>query len=249
VAEIARLGADGLNAAVPAVIYLAAVRRVTRAGGVWPARRTVVFIGALLVAAAAAGGEVDAAARRSLAWHMGQQMTLLVLVPPALLAGRPVTLVRRALGRGVAWVPGPAAAWCVFVGIQWVVHVPAVLELGLRQPAVAALLHWSLVAAGTLFFAQVLDRREPGGMHPVTQALYLVAAMPTTDAIALWLMFDPHVVYGHYAGAGALDEQRLAGAIMFAAGGVLLALAAWVVGRWLRSSASPARIRRPRAAA
>ena len=231
-AAVAMLGVEALNAIVPAAIYLLGVGRVEREGGAWPRRRTAAFLASLAGAAAATSGVADSAARGSLAWHMAQQMTLLVAVPPVLLAGRPGTLLRRALGRDLPRAPGPAAAWCLFVGLQWILHAPPVLAAA-RAPALAALMHWALVLAGVLFFAHVFPGDRAGRLHPAARAAYLLSAMPTTDAIALWLVFDPHVVYAGYGGPGALTNQRLAGMIMFAAGTALLVAAGIVAGRWL----------------
>src|SRR6478752_790690 len=183
-APIATAALDSLNAVVPAAIYLAVVRRVRRSGGAWPAQRTVLFLAGVTLAALATSSAADAAARRSLTWHMTVQMALLLLVAPAVVAGHPLALLRRIAGRRIPRPPGPAAF---------------------------AFMHWLLIVAGVAFFAQVGSAR----LHPLALALYIASAMPTTDAIALWLLLDPRVVYAHYAGSGGLADQQAAGAIMF----------------------------------
>lgn len=228
-AFVARIALDSLNAVVPAAIYLAALRRLRQGGGTWPAWRTAAFLAAVALAAVATSSLADGAARRSLAWHMTEQMALLLVVAPGVVAGHPLELIRLAGGPGLARRPGPALAWVVFVGAQWLVHVPALLAFALRHSAAYALMHWLLVLAGVMFFAQTGSRR----LHPLALALYFAAAMPTTDAIGLWLLLDPHVVYPQYAGTGALADQQAAGAIMFGAGNILLIAAAWIAGRYL----------------
>ena len=222
---VPRLALDSLNAVIPAAVYVAAVRRLRRTGGEWPASRAVAFLAAVVLLALATSSIADGAARRSLAWHMTEQMTLLLVVAPGVIAGHPIQLIRRAGGPALAHPPGPALAWVVFVGVQWLVHVPALLAFALRHSAAYALIHWLLVIAGVMFFAQTGSTR----LHPLALALYVVSAMPTTDAIALWLLLDPHVVYPHYA----LADQQVAGAIMFGAGNILLIAAAWIAGRYL----------------
>jgi putative membrane protein len=234
VADAGLLALDSLNAILPAAVYLALVRRVRRQGGAWPAARTAAFVGAVVVLAVATSSVADEASRRSLAWHMTGQMAILLLVPPAIVAGRPLRLVGQALGRRVSLTPSPAVAWVAFVGIQWAVHIPAVFGFALREPVAYGLMHWLLLAAGLAFFAEA----GAGRLHPLALALYVAAAMPTTDAIGLWLMLDPRVVYPHYAGPGALGDQQAAGAIMFGAGNVLLVAAAWIAGRYLYEGAS-----------
>jgi cytochrome c oxidase assembly factor CtaG len=240
VTDAARIALDSLNAVVPAAAYLLLVGRVRRAGGAWPAARTAVFVAAFVVAAVATSSAADDAARRSLAWHMTGQMALLLLVPPGIVAGRPIELAGRALGRRPLRTPPAAIAWIAFVGIQWLVHVPPVFAFALREPAAWGAMDWLLVLAGIAFFAQA----GAGRMHPLALALYVAAAMPTTDAIGLWLLLDPRVIYPHYAGPGALADQQAAGAIMFGAGNVLLLAAAWIAGRYLWEGVS-----RPPAAA
>ncbi len=228
-ADAGSLALDSLNAVVPAAVYLAMARRVRRGGGEWSAARTAAFVAAFVLAAIATSSATDDVARRSLAWHMTGQMALLLVVAPGIVAGRPLVLAGRALGRRIALTPPPAVAWLAFVGIQWVVHVPALFALEVRGPAVYGAVHWLLVVAGVAFFAQA----GSGRMQPLALALYIAAAMPSTDAIGLWLLLDPHVVYSHYTGPGALTDQQAAGAVMFGAGNVLLLAAAWIAGRYL----------------
>jgi cytochrome c oxidase assembly factor CtaG len=236
VADTVRIALDSLNAVMPAAAYVALVRRVRRNGGEWRAARTAAFVAAFVLAAVATSSVADDAARRSLAWHMTGQMALLLVVPPAIVAGRPLVLAGRALGRrSPPLVPPPAVAWIAFVGIQWLVHVPPVFAFALREPAAYAAMHLLLVLAGVAFFAQA----GSGRLHPLALALYVAAAMPTTDAIGLWLLLDPHVIYPHYAGPGALGDQQAAGAIMFGAGNVLLLAAAWIAGRYLWEGFTP----------
>ena len=223
---------DVAGALLLGAAYLTAMRHV-RARERWPAARAVAFGVALGLAAVATSPAVDAHARSSAAWHMGQQMMLLVLVAPALVAGRPLLLARRATGRRPGRAPGPVAAWLAFVGIQWMLHIPPVLDGIVRRPFWEGMMHIALVAAGAMFFAQVIG----GGLgrlgNPLLAGIYVASAMPTTDAIALWLMLDPHVIYPAFTGPGALAAQRLAGAIMFGAGNLLLVAAGVVAGRYL----------------
>jgi putative membrane protein len=226
---------ETLDLLLPAAAYLIGVQRLRRAGGHWPAWRSAAFAAALISAVMATSGWADGRAQESLAWHMGQQMTLLLLVAPALVASRPVALFHAATGfAGGCRLPNPALSWLAFVAIQWLVHIPAVLDRLLRDPALNGLAHWAFVAAGAAFFVQAAPWAG-SRLPPLLLALYLASAMPTTDGIALWLMLDPHVIYPVFAGPGALADQRLAGVIMFAGGNVIMLAGLWVAGRWLWS--------------
>jgi cytochrome c oxidase assembly factor CtaG len=222
-----------LNAAVPGAAYVAGVEHVRRTGRVWPARRTVALVAALLVLGAATSSAADGLVQASLAWHMTQQMALLFLVPLCLVAARPDELARPR-SRWVPTAAALAAAWVLVAALQWIVHVPAVLDALARRPSALAAVHWALVAAGVAFFGCAGRAR----FHPLVVGLYVVSIMAGTDAIGLWLLFDPHVVYDHYAGSGALADQHRAGAVMFAAGMVPLLAGAGIAYRWLSPAES-----------
>jgi cytochrome c oxidase assembly factor CtaG len=225
-----------LNAAVPGAAYVAGIEHARRDGRTWPARRTAAFLAALVVLGAATSGPADGRAQAALAWHMAQQMTLLFVVPLGLVAGRPDRLA----GLGRRWAPPAAAlatAWLAAAGVQWVVHVPPVLDWLARRPAALAAVHWALVVAGAAFFGCAFAALASGRLHPLAAGLYLAGIMAGTDAIGLWLIFDPHVAYGHYAGAGALADQHRAGGVMFAAGMVPLLAGAGIALRWLSRAA------------
>jgi cytochrome c oxidase assembly factor CtaG len=229
--------ASVLNAVVPGAAYVAGVEHIRRAGRAWPARRTAALLAALLVLGAATSGAADARAQASLAWHMTQQMALLFVVPLGIVAARPDELA----GRRSRWAPSAAAlgaAWLAVAVVQWLVHAPAVLDALARRPAALAAVHWALVAAGVGFFGCALAAVASRRFHPLAVVLYVVSVMAATDAIGLWLLFDPHVVYDRYAGAGALADQERAGAVMFAAGMVPLLVGAGIALRWLSPDAA-----------
>jgi cytochrome c oxidase assembly factor CtaG len=237
VAATAALGGVGfLNGVAIGAAYVAGAAVHRRRAGAWPARRTGMFLAAVLVLSVATSGAADAHARDALAWHMVQQMTLLFAVPLGLLAGRPDVLLRRVAGwdlRPAAGLPALGGAWAFFVGIQWFVHIPAVLDIAVRYEAAWAALHWAQVASGVVFFANAFAVALSGQRHPFVIGLYLVGVMPATDVIGLWLLFDPNVIYQHYAGPGALVDQRRAGAVMFTGGMIPLFCTAWMAYRYL----------------
>ena len=107
-------------------------------------------------------------------------------------------------------------------------HLPAVFAFALRHPAAYALMRWLLVVAGVVFFAQMGSARLP----PLVLALYVASAMPTTDAIGLWLLLDPRVVFP-LRGERRLTEQRWRAPSCSPPGNILLVIAAWSAGRYL----------------
>jgi len=227
-----------LNVALPGAAYVAGAERLRRSGAGWPARRTAAFLAGVVVLAAATSAAADDRARAALAWHMAQQMTLLFVVPLSLIAGRPDALVRRR----VSWTPSAfalGAAWLAAAGVQWVAHIPAVLDALNRRPVALGAVHWALVGAGVAFFGCALAALQSGRFHPLAVALYVVSIMAGTDAIGLWLIFDPRAVYDGFTVA----DQHRAGAVMFAAGMVPLLVGAGVAYRLLASAGRPAAAR------
>ena len=227
-----------LNVALPGAAYVAGAERLRRSGAGWPARRTAAFLAGVVVLAVATSAAADDRARAALAWHMAQQMTLLFVVPLGLIAGRPDALVRRR----VRWTPSAfalGAAWLAAAGVQWVAHIPAVLDALNRRPVALGAVHWALVAAGVAFFGCALAALQSGRFHPLAVALYVVSIMAGTDASGLWLMFDPRAVYDGFTVA----DQHRAGAVMFAAGMVPLLVGAGIAYRWLASTGRPAAAR------
>ena len=227
-----------LNVALPGAAYFAGAERLRRSGAGWPARRTAAFLAGVVVLAVATSAAADDRARAALAWHMAQQMTLLFVVPLGLIAGRPDALMRRR----VSWTPSAfalGAAWLAAAGVQWVAHIPAVLDALNRRPAALGAVHWALVVAGVVFFGCALAALQSGRFHPLAVALYVVSIMAGTDAIGLWLIFDPRAVYDGFTVA----DQHRAGAVMFAAGMVPLLVGAGVAYRLLASAGRPAAAR------
>jgi putative copper resistance protein D len=85
-------------------VVVAARRRAARA---WPARRTAAFLLGLLVIAVATQSSVGLYDDVLFSAHMVQHLMLIMVAPPLLISGRPVTLLLRATrGRPVPATTG-----------------------------------------------------------------------------------------------------------------------------------------------
>lgn len=234
------------------VVYGVGLRRLWRAGagrGVGRGR-PLAFAGGCVVLGVALLGPVPVWADELFAVHMAQHLALTLAAPPLLLAGRPVTVVRFALPVRVrrrvgrperrvadrldAGVAVLAVAVYVTTVLAW--HVPALFEAAVRVPAVHALEHSTLLVGGLLFWAVLgVGRRSPGpagGLAAFGAAISLGAlggGLALTESI--WYGVHPG---GH--GLSPLEDQQLAGAIMWVPGGVVHVAAAVVaVAGWLRA--------------
>ena len=248
------------SVAVPAVgaaaLYLIAIRR---AGGLWPVRRTVAFlagIGALILVLQSG---IDSYDDRMLSDHMVQHLLLLVVVPPLLLGGRPVTLAlralppsrrpgfARALNRSRPFT-GPAQALALFAGVILFTHLPSFYDATLRHQALHDAEHALYVAAGLLLWSPLLDG-DPGPRHRlggIGKLVYLFLAMLPMTLIGAYLNRHATLVYPAYGpparalGISALDDQAQAGAIMWVVGGSIMV----AVGLWAAVAAMAAEERR-----
>jgi putative membrane protein len=166
---------------------------------------------------------VDSRADATLAAHMVQHVGLTMVAAPLLAAG-------------LARLPRlhPILAWLLFAATGWLVHFTPLFETATESLPVHVFEHALLLGGALLFWAQALG---PGATlsHPL-RLLYLVVAMPQNTFVALAIFSTSRVLYPHYGqGRAALDDQRLAGGIMWVAGDLVLLVAVLLVAAaWAR---------------
>jgi putative membrane protein len=254
--------------AVAALLYWLGGRR--RRAPVEP-MRTAAFAAGLVTIVLALDSPIDDAADRLFWIHMFQHVLLLTLAPPLILLGRPWprmwtalplglrTRIGRALARSRAAAPlralaHPWPAWLLFNGTIVMWHIPGAYNATLTSNAIHQCEHAMFFFAGLLFWARVIDAGplRPRLDWPVRIA-YVVGAMTVGWALALALVIAPHPWYPHYAslahrpgGITALEDQQLAGGMMWVPGSIAYSIAA-ILGfyRWLE----PQRATAPRQSA
>jgi len=125
-------------------------------------------------------------------------------------------------------------AWLLFAATGWLVHFTPLFETATESIPVHVFEHALLLGGALLFWAQVVGRAATLS-HPL-RLLYLVVAMPQNTFVALAIFSTSRVLYPHYgSGREALDDQRLAGGIMWVAGDLVLLVAVLVVAAaWAR---------------
>jgi signal transduction histidine kinase len=128
----------------------------------------------------------------------------------------------RRLRRAVHALVHPLVGLLFSSVILWSWHVPALYQLALRVPAIHLIEHASFFAGGLLFWFPVVQpwpsrpRWPTGAMIP-----YLLAADVQNTVLAVLLTFSDRVLYPFYevhsraTAAAALDDQVLAGVIMW----------------------------------
>ena len=168
------------------------------------------------------------------------QHSLLLTAPGLLLLGQPLLPVlrglpdpvrrllvapllrRRSLRAAVHALVHPLAALLLSSVIFWSWHLPALYQLALRVPSIHLVEHASFLAGGFLFWYPVVQpwpgraRWPAGAMIP-----YLLVADVQNTVLAALLTFSDRVLYPFYeihgraTEAAALDDQVLAGVIMW----------------------------------
>ncbi|HEU0131497.1 MAG TPA: cytochrome c oxidase assembly protein [Mycobacteriales bacterium] len=240
------LGLTGL-----ALAWLWGVQRVP--AGV-AAARTRWFCAALAVLVVALCSPLATVSEERFSVHMAQHLLLTYGAAPLLAFAAPVTLALQALGPGagrrrllaalhsrvVRFVSHPAVTWLLFAGVMYVTHFSPLYDASLRNPVLHGVEHLLYLGAAALFWWPVVRRDPVPGSFPwPARCGYLFLAMPMQSFLGVAILGADRVLYAHYATrAGALADQHLAGAIMWAGGDVLMLSAlACAVAAWFRADA------------
>lgn len=199
--------------------------------------------------------------------HMIEHEIVMAVAAPLLVLGRPLAAgpwawpvgLRRPLARaltggpaGLLWreLTRPMMATLLHGLAIWVWHLPALFDAAVLNDTLHRLQHLSFLLSA-LFFWWAMLRRS----HPASAAAHLFATMVHTGILGAVLTFAPRVMYGAQTaqaglwGLTPLEDQQLAGLVMWVPGGIVYAGAAlafvglWVrrVGRWKHGHAARAR--------
>jgi len=180
--------------------------------------------------------------------HMAEHELLTVVAAPLLAAARPgvpyllaLPLARRR--RVARWISHggprrlwralvrPGVAWALHGAALWLWHAPALFEAALRSEAIHYLQHVTLLATALLFWASILPRRADARTRLVGVFSLFTTSMHMTLLGAL-LTLSPTVWYASYAtqsapaSLSALEDQQVAGLIMWVPAGLVYVAAA-----------------------
>ncbi len=223
--------------------------------------RVVSFLLGLMALFIALASPLDALAGEFFSVHMGQHLLIMLVAPPLLVLGRPLGLWLRAfpaparrrfahrwstwpvwrtctgalLQPGVVWVAASAALWF------W--HMPRPYAWALENPGVHAAEHLSFLVTNLAFWWLVLD---PGGQRRLSAGGALLYAatyglengmLGAVLTFAMRPLYPPHANHPGVLGLSALQDQQLAGVLMWVPAGIVyvMALAVMFVS-WLHLS-------------
>jgi putative membrane protein len=251
-----------LNLTVMAGLYAFGLRRMWRRAGAdhgVRAWRGVAFAGALLAIALALLSPVDALSD-DLAWvHMLQHLILMAVAAPLLILGYPELVLlwalppraRRTLACwpqrnaivGAFWNASwnPLWIWSVHALVLWAWHVPVLYEWALHDLLVHDIEHLTFFLAAVLYWRVAIDPRSSLRLNPGLGVLYLFTTSLHASALGALMTLSPRCWYPSYVGRTEvwnltpLEDQQLAGLIMWMPGCTIYALAAAVIlGAWLQ---------------
>jgi putative membrane protein len=192
--------------------------------------------------------------------HMTQHELIMLVAPPLIVLGRPwVALLwalpdaaRLRLGKALH-APRLVSAWRISTGpllvvllhglVVWLWHVPALFEAAMRSEAVHSMQHASFFGTAALFWWAILRGRYGRAGYGLAVGFVFATAMHTSILGAL-ITVARSLWYPIYAARGAawqldaLEDQTLAGLVMWIPAGVLLTLVALALfGAWLGEAA------------
>jgi putative membrane protein len=239
--------------------------RLGRGVRAWQA---LCFIGGMSSLFLALIWPLEVLSAHSFAAHMTQHMLLMLLAAPLLVAGMPLPVLlfalpprwRRQCGAALRhasplrrlWraVCHPPIAFLLHAIAVWAWHAPPAFELALRYNSVHILEHLSFLVTGMMFWWSVFahGRRDPGVYG--SGALWVLATLVHTGLLGAIITFAPAPLYPAYAEAGRLglsllEDQQLAGLIMWVPGSFLYMVAGLLLtALWLNGSERQAALSR-----
>jgi cytochrome c oxidase assembly factor CtaG len=230
------------------------LRQVPRARFAKGWRLAAYLIGLGLLALALLS-PIDTLASYLLSMHMVQHLLLVMLAPvfllianplPFTLWGMPATLRHRVGGllrrgtwlrRALAALTSPGVVWIALAVILVGWHDPRVYDAALRIEWMHNLEHLTFFGVAMLFWWHVTGAgpRIHGASSAGVRIALLLATIPITMGIGIVIALSTQPIYLNYMtvpralGLSVMEDQQLAGAIMWIPGSMMLILSALIL--------------------
>ena len=215
--------------------------------------RIGAFMGSMVVLFLATESPLDAFDSLFLSAHMAQHLLLIMIAPPLLLLSHPLLPMLRGLPKGFVkeglgpflswrplknffgWLTSPIPAFLVFAGSTLGWHLPFMYELALSSAAWHGLQHACFFWSGVLFWWPVIQPGPGKPRWPRWMAIpYLLLADILNSGLSVVFVFSSKLVYPSYGVVrasqfGALEDQSLAGLLMWVPGSVVYLVPAFIL--------------------
>lgn len=236
------------------VAYVNAAARPSARGRRWPVARTACFIGGLVLLAATLQSPL--AAHDDVPWvHTLQHLVVMMVVPPLLVLGAPLTLLMRTVSPSarheiVAVLHDPAmksfsgpvagaGLTIEYYGTMFLVMLTPLYRWSLQNELVHVSVHGYLLLCGLLFWMPLVGR-DPAGWRPPRRVKIFVVALGVPAYLLLAAVVGARSK--PLGGLGALPSTHAA-AWCVGAGGVALTLAGLALVAAQRGAGTRARSR------
>ena len=259
-----------------ALIYWAMYSQVNRLHPTNPVPRMRLWfwLGGLVAIIVALASPIEFYDTTLFSVHMIQHLLLSFVAAPLLVLAAPITLLLRWASptarrkwilpvlesRVVRVVSHPLVAWGLFAGVMWFSHFSPLFDAALDDFTLHRLEHALFLGSALLFWWPVVGADpSPHRMTHPARILYLALGMPLSSLLGLVIFSARQPLYPHYAdlvrdwGPSVLEDQALAGGIMWAGGdaafvlALVLAVAAWLRHEERANKREDARLARQRA--
>ncbi|MCC5880175.1 MAG: cytochrome c oxidase assembly protein [Idiomarina sp.] len=193
--------------------------------------------GTLMVTLFTVVGPIDRLAEVSAAMHMAQHMLIIVLIAPLVALSKPLPQLMVATGKrgkplwGSLFKITQYPMFCAYLHgvVIWVWHIPLFYMLAVENSWVHAFAHFCFLLSGVWFWWACLyaaSRKVPFAL------LALLLTLMHTGFLGALLTFANAPLYSE---ARHLQDQQLAGLLMWVVGGVpYMAASIWAGHRWYR---------------
>ncbi|WP_395672232.1 cytochrome c oxidase assembly protein [Phenylobacterium sp.] len=253
--------------ALSLVVFAAGWMRLRRRSGHGAgalSRRGLLFAAGWLVLAGAVISPLHKAGEQSFTAHMLEHELMMLVAAPLLVLARPMAIMLWALPAGGrqlmaalaraaparwAWKAAvdPVLATLAQAAALWVWHAPALFDRALSSVGWHIAQHLSFLVSALLFWTAVLPGRH---LRPAVAVLCLFATSVVSGALGAMMAFAQSPWYAGYVrlglaplGLSPLEDQQLAGLLMWVPGGLVHALAAlYAMSRLLRPPAAEAKV-------
>jgi cytochrome c oxidase assembly factor CtaG/ferredoxin len=220
----------------------------------FPVWRLLSFAAGLGTIFLAIASPLDAFGGLLLQVHMMQHLLLMMVAPPLILAGAPYlpilsglprVFAREVVGPFLIWAPvkrighflfHPLFCWIAFTTSNVLWHVPFFYELALNSPGWHQVEHFCFLLTGLLFWWHLVLPWPSRAVWPRWAMIpYLLLADLQNTGLAAFLTFCDRVLYPTYAqvprlwGSSPLDDQVIAGTIMWVPGSIIFLVPAAII--------------------